>query len=53
MARLKASKYRERYKGAFSRIAEAEYSVASLSALRYLGEKKRQLLAQPANELRH
>jgi hypothetical protein len=37
MARLKASKYRERYKGAFSRIAEAEYSVASLSALRYLG----------------
>jgi hypothetical protein len=32
MARLKASKYRERYKDAFSRIAEAEYWVASLES---------------------
>jgi hypothetical protein len=32
MARLKASKYRERYKDAFSRIAEAEYWVASLAS---------------------
>jgi hypothetical protein len=32
MVRLKASKYRERYKDAFSRIAEAEYWVASLES---------------------
>jgi hypothetical protein len=32
MARLKASKYRKRYKDVFSRIAEAEYWVASLAS---------------------
>jgi hypothetical protein len=32
MARLNANKYRERYRDAFSRIAEAEYWIASLES---------------------